>query len=373
MAKRSADKIIESIVHVTGHDDRELLETSLASTLYELFNLDRIFLYKIFYEHNQPQCYLALEVDDDQPHVRHSGEVASASELMPLSSLTESLTTKLPATTQLSDGSTLYSHPIINHLGKISGVFCLCGKDIHSNENERFIDGYFQIYRNYLHLLDESEHDTLTGLLNRRTFDKNLEKILAEWHKNLDKNSPAVKTQPQPLRRQANDKKANWLAVIDIDHFKQVNDQYGHLYGDEVLLLFANIMRDSFRGYDRLFRFGGEEFVVILRTTDLAGAEKALQRFRNAIATYSFPQIDHITASAGFIEIATHAIPAQILGRADEALYYAKQHGRNRVCQYEQLLGSGAITPAPELGNQAIELFEIDAIDSQINADTPKA
>ncbi len=357
MSKRSADKIIESIIHVTGHDDRELLEASLASTLYELLNLNRVSLYRIFYEHNQPQCYLALEIDSDQALVRHSGDVLSTGELNALTSLKESLASKQPATTVLSDGSTLYSHPVINHLGNISSVFCLRGSDIHTYENERFIDGYFQIYNNYLHLMDESEHDTLTGLLNRRTFDKNLEKILAEWHKNLDQNDPVTEPQQPPLRRQANDKKANWLTVIDIDHFKQVNDQYGHLYGDEVLLLFANIMRDSFRGYDRLFRFGGEEFVIILRTTDQAGAEKTLQRFRNAIATYPFPQIGQITASLGYVEITAHAIPAQILGNADEALYYAKQHGRNRVCQYEQLIDKGAITAAPELDDQAIELF----------------
>ncbi len=356
MAKRSADKIIESIAHVTGHADRELLEASLASTLYELLNLDQISLYKTFYEHKKPQCYLALEIDNNQVHVHHSGNALSPTKLNKLTCLNESLTKKSPATMQLADGVTLYSYPITNHLGNISGVFCLQGKDVYSHENGKFIDGYFKIYRNYLRLLDESEHDTLTGLLNRRTFDKNLEKILAEWHKNIDQGSPSTKAQ-QPLRRQANDKKANWLAVIDIDHFKQVNDRFGHLYGDEVLLLFANIMRESFRGYDRLFRFGGEEFVVILRTTDLAGAEKALQRFRNAIATYPFPQIGHITASSGFIEIANHAIPAQILGRADEALYYAKQHGRNRVSHYEQLVDSGAITPGPELGDHAIEIF----------------
>ena len=357
MTKRSADKIIDSIIHVTGHDDREMLEASLASTFYELFNLDRVSLYRIFYEHKQPQCYLALEVDHEQAQVRHSGAVLPSNEFNKLTSLKECLATKSPATAQLDDGTTLYSHPIINHLGNISGVFCLEGDDIHSHDNKRFIDGYFQIYRNYLHLMDESEHDTLTGLLNRRTFDKNLEKILAEWHKNLDQNIPAPDTQQQPLRRHANDKKANWLTVIDIDHFKQVNDQYGHLYGDEVLLLFANIMRDSFRGYDRLFRFGGEEFVVILRTTDQAGAEIALQRFRNAIADYPFPQIGQITASLGYIEIASHVIPAQILGRADEALYYAKQHGRNQVCQYEQLLENGKISAAPESDDQDIELF----------------
>ena len=355
MTKRSADKIIDSIAQVTGHADRELLEASLASTLYELLSVDRVTLYKAFYEHNQPQCYLALEVYKDQLHVHHNGEVLSAADLKKLSSLNEGITTKRPASTLLTDGSTLYSHPITNHLGNISGVFCLQGRNIHSRENAKFIDGYFQIYRNYLRLLDESEHDTLTGLLNRRTFDKNLEKILAEWHKNMDQNSSDAEA--QPLRRQGSNKQANWLAVIDIDHFKQVNDRYGHLYGDEVLLLFANIMRDSFRGYDRLFRFGGEEFVVILRTTDLAGAEKALQRFRNAIETYPFPQIGHITASTGFIEIANHAIPAQILGRADDALYYAKQHGRNRVYQYEQLIDNEAIKPEPKVGNQTIEIF----------------
>lgn len=356
MVKRSADKIIESIAHVTGHADRELLEASLASTLYELLSLDQVCLYKTFYEHKQPQCYLALEVNDNQVHTHHSGEVISAADLNKLSSLKESLKTFIPATSQLSDGSTLYSHPIINHLGRISGVFCLKGKDIYSHENAKFIEGYFQIYRNYLRLLDESEHDTLTGLLNRRTFDRNLEKILAEWHKNQDQNT-TDSNQQQPLRRQASDKNCNWLAVIDIDHFKQVNDRYGHLYGDEVLLLFAHIMRESFRGYDRLFRFGGEEFIVILRTTDLAGAEKTLQRFRNAIAAYQFPQIGHITASIGFIEIANHAIPAQILGRADEALYHAKQNGRNRVSQYEQLVDSGTIKSGPEPGDHAIELF----------------
>ena len=62
--------------------------------------------------------------------------------------------------------------------------------------------------------------------------------------------------------------KGNWLAVIDIDHFKRINDEYGHLYGDEVLLLLSNIMRKVFRSYDKLFRFGGEEFVVILPSTD---------------------------------------------------------------------------------------------------------
>ena len=72
----------------------------------------------------------------------------------------------------------------------------------------------------------------------------------------------------------------NWLAVVDIDHFKLVNDRFGHLYGDEVLILVANILRSSFRNQDRIFRFGGEEFVVLLRAATLENARQGFDRFR---------------------------------------------------------------------------------------------
>ncbi|MCW8829905.1 MAG: GGDEF domain-containing protein, partial [Gammaproteobacteria bacterium] len=124
-----------------------------------------------------------------------------------------------------------------------------------------------------------------------------------------------------------------------------------------VLVLLANIMRESFRGYDKLFRFGGEEFVAILRTTDQAGATHALERFRQAVATYAFPQIGQVTVSIGFVEIAYQAIPTEVLGHADDALYYAKEHGRNRLCQYEQLVETGEIKSAPFVGREDAELF----------------
>ena len=355
MAKRSANKIIESIAHVTGHADRELLEASLASTLYELLDVDRVVLYKVFYEHKQPQCYLALEVFDNKVHVHRSGHMLSQSELDEIGGLEECIRTQQTVQVQIDPVTSLYLNPINNHLGTVSGVFCLTGNKKHYQDNKKFIEGYFQIYRNYLHLLDKSEHDALTGLLNRRTFDQNLEKVLAEWHKENDSRESADAN--LPLRRHEKVKKGNWLAVIDIDHFKQVNDRFGHLYGDEVLLLLSNIMRESFRGYDKLFRFGGEEFVVILRATDLAGAAKALERFRVAVETYYFPQIGNITVCIGFTQITNQAIPAEVLGHADDALYYAKNHGRNRVCQFEQLVATGEIKVSPDIINQEIELF----------------
>ena len=92
------------------------------------------------------------------------------------------------------------------------------------------------------------------------------------------------------VERRANTKTGYWLGVVDIDHFKRVNDGFGHLIGDEVLVLVARIMRQSFRHYDRLYRFGGEEFVVLLRGGDEEDAKAAFERFRTNVESYLFPR-----------------------------------------------------------------------------------
>ena len=213
--------------------------------------------------------------------------------------------------------------------------------------------GVFQVYQNYQSLLDYSERDALTGLFNRKTFDEQFSRqamtvlgggrggTLAETLAGQDSSSP-----PEPLQQ--------WLAVVDIDHFKQVNDRFGHLYGDEVLILIANILRSSFRSHDRVFRFGGEEFVVLLRSTTLSTAHKVFNRFRMAVQEYAFPQVGQVTVSLGFVST-TRGSPVEILGQADQALYYAKEHGRNQVCFYDELVAAGHL--ATKVANDDVELF----------------
>jgi diguanylate cyclase (GGDEF)-like protein len=142
---------------------------------------------------------------------------------------------------------------------------------------------------------------------------------------------------------------------MDIDHFKQVNDEYGHLYGDEVLLLFSRLMTKSFRHYDLLFRYGGEEFVVVLNNTDLETALTILERFRITIENYNFPQIGRKTISIGVTEISDQTMLSNVIDRADKALYYAKKNGRNQVCCYEKLVGAGLISN--KTATEDIELF----------------
>jgi diguanylate cyclase (GGDEF)-like protein len=211
------------------------------------------------------------------------------------------------------------------------------------------IDGIVGVYRNFHALLDYIERDSLTGLLNRKTFDDQLARMLAAEAR------PEVALAGLPERRRRQADQQQWLAVIDVDNFKLVNDRFGHLYGDEVLILIANMLQSSFRSHDRVFRFGGEEFVVLLRSTTAENAGRIIDRFRKAVEGHEFPQVGKVTVSIGFTSIKACESPVVTLGHADQALYYAKTHGRNQVCHYDQLVADGllqAVAPTT-----TVELF----------------
>jgi len=174
-----------------------------------------------------------------------------------------------------------------------------------------------RILKNQLALLDYGERDTLTGLLNRKTLESQFHKIASTT---------------------ASRSGASWLGMLDIDHFKTINDRYGHLFGDEVLLRVSQIMKRTFRGTDRLFRFGGEEFVVILENSEPAGAAIAFNRLREAVEVHAFPQALRVTVSLGYTRIAEGDVPMTCIERADAALYSAKRRGRNNVQHDEALV-----------------------------------
>ena len=133
------------------------------------------------------------------------------------------------------------------------------------------------------------------------------------------------------------------LLFIDIDHFKRVNDVHGHLIGDEVLILTARLMKECFRSGDRLYRFGGEEFVVLLRCHHADEAAAAFERLRLTVEQFEFPRIDRLTISIGFTAIMASDTPSTAFERADQAVYHAKGHGRNQAVCYETLVSEGTI------------------------------
>lgn len=129
------------------------------------------------------------------------------------------------------------------------------------------------------------------------------------------------------------------LCMIDIDHFKRINDQHGHKVGDEVLQAFTSTVSIELRKYDSLFRYGGEEFLMLLPNTSLDNAALLLNRIREKLAatpiTSSKGQIISLTASFGVAQFIGHETIEDILEYADHALLAAKAKGRNQVCVWE--------------------------------------
>jgi diguanylate cyclase (GGDEF)-like protein len=157
--------------------------------------------------------------------------------------------------------------------------------------------------------------DALTGVHSRRWLDETL---------------------PRLCDRHRFDGQALSLAVVDVDHFKRINDQYGHQTGDLVLVEVAKTMRNRLRPTDFIARFGGEEFVLIFPHTSLAGAAIAAERLREAVRvailkTREGEQIPCATVSIGLAELQPGQDVARLLHTADDALYRAKHKGRNRV------------------------------------------
>jgi diguanylate cyclase (GGDEF)-like protein len=185
---------------------------------------------------------------------------------------------------------------------------------------------FLALYANQHHILSRSKRDALTDLLNRQAFDERIQHIYQ---------------QSRFQRRRASEGAAcGWcLAILDIDHFKHINDSYGHLCGDDVLRRFARLMSDTFRDSDYLFRYGGEEFVVLLKDVDGAMAHSVLDRFRQKVAATVFPRSGHMTISIGYAPLNTAVPSGTSVSRADQALYAAKGAGRNCVVGYDIIGG----------------------------------
>lgn len=163
-------------------------------------------------------------------------------------------------------------------------------------------------------LIRLAETDPLTGLPNRRQFRQALE---AEGSRMAREGGSFV------------------LGVFDLDHFKRVNDEWGHDAGDQALVHIGQVVQGQLRAYDLVARTGGEEFVLLLPHTDLAEASQVVERIRQALEKDPFtyagqPRV--ITVSIGLALVSDAASMDQRLRQADEAMYQAKHEGRNRVC-----------------------------------------
>jgi diguanylate cyclase (GGDEF)-like protein len=339
----NAPRLLDKLVSMTAIHDVELMEFSLLKTLVEFVRPQELMIIKL--DRNGHPCY-QLSLKHEKYEIIHD-DICMPNEIMAAIELVRR--TKQSFNRRLDPLRLLAVWNILQT--KSQDVFLVT---ITANEvgklDAYMINGLLGVYRNFFAVLNEAQRDQLTGLANRKTFDEVVNKIYFQLPPSTD---------PVPVERRAESpsrSKGFWVGMADLDNFKRINDTWGHLYGDEVLLLTSQLMQGHFRESDYLFRFGGEEFVIIIRAAHEDQAEQAFERFRRAMEEHIFPQIGQVTISIGVAKMDASIFTATLLDHADKALYHAKKNGRNQVCFFEKLLRDGLVEES-DIRTGEVELF----------------
>ena len=346
--------ILQSIVELTQQHDIDSLEVSLITTLTEFIPAHAIFLVKPSDETKTGDFIevMRLSISDGAESNQkykwlHESNICTGSMM-----LQECFNKMQPVHYAMEKGLTRFLFPVIRDNKTVQALGIEARQDLSSWHT--IIESFVKIYSNYLVVLNVSELDKLTNLHNRRTFDYKLGKLLKAQRMQYDQYGNSLETNE---KRRKYPNAHSWIAMVDIDYFKRINDTYGHLFGDEVILILSQQMKRFFRKSDLLFRFGGEEFVIILAPVPSEIARQILERFRVSIAGYNFPQVGETTISIGYAKTSDGVSSHIILDHADKALYYAKEHGRNCTFSYEELLEKGLLSDRKK---SSVILFDED-------------
>ena len=355
--------LIEHLIKLTDHRDRDLLELTLSKALIDLVPIQRVLVSKVVSEEGVKrwmdvtvldargggkvvdplrvdfQTLPLLEDNRDRLHCiqrRERVEIAWAGEDGPR-------ITYLP----------LFADPVAD----VEGVLEIHSASALIDDQLMVIADVSRVFRNMYRLLAYSDRDALTGLLNRKSLDDTFYSAVLE---ELGEMQDAAAEARQIVLAAGQERRHRvppnyWLGTICVDNFGTINDHHGHLIAEEVLLLVARIMNNTFRTYDRLYRFGGEQFAVLMHCPDEALVLAAFERFRANIEKFNFPQVGHLTICGGFTRVMPDDSPNTALERAERAVDYGQHHGRNKVFSHAELVRKGFFAEALKIG--AVDIF----------------
>lgn len=333
--------LIEHVLKFTDHRDRDLLELTLSKALIDLLPIQRVVISRVMTEEGEKRWLEVARLDakgggkvldpmrvdfqtlarlDDAPdrlkclQCRDMVEIAWAGE----------------------DGPRINMLPLFSDSRQDDeGVI-----EIHSSarltpEDLLTINQLRRIYRNMYSLLEFSDRDALTGLLNRKSLDDAFYSAVLEELDGITgepKITGIPKSQDQERRHRV---PANyWLGSAVIDDFDQINHKQGHQIAEEVLLLVARLMNNTFRTYDRIYRFGAGHFGVLMHCPDEALVLAAFERFRVNVEKFNFPQVGQVTVSCGFTTVMADDSPLSALEKTARAVDFAQRSGSNKVCSH---------------------------------------
>jgi diguanylate cyclase (GGDEF)-like protein len=345
-------KLIDHIVRISARRDRTEINTALLEAVLDLFRPHSLRIYRCFSSASKVVVFACAGFGEEGTF-SHNAYLPERRYCKPIEQdrlLRQAHREASIVLDVLTDGSNRLVFPV-HSMNRLIYLVDIVISETFPAEQRVLLMGLVEYFTHHIALLDYGEGDTLTGLANRKTFDKHLFEVLGQAA-NDEKNS-FISGQ---RRRKGGQDGRHWLAVCDIDHFKQVNDTHGHLIGDEVLVMFARLMSESFRYDDQIFRFGGEEFIAVLQPAPQSNVLAVFERFRQAVETHIFSRVGHVTVSIGYSQLLPNDMPSDVIDRADEALYYAKRNGRNQSACFESLLAAGEIA-AKTSAKGEIELF----------------
>lgn len=338
---KSEPRLLDKIVGLTSLRDVELLEFSLLKTIQDYLKPLRISILKV---DKQGEPLVQTELVAGRCKVEYEN-IHLDPQL--LESIHHFDSNHSQERTLYLDAQNVLTLHLLQQSTRFASYLVLHSENQSTPLSNHLVNGFIQVYRNFCDLLVDAQTDELTGLANRKTFEEYVLKL---------HDRPLAEALPHPQEQRNYSGKNFWLAIIDIDHFKRINDNYGHLYGDEVLVLLAQQLRSSFRDEDSIFRFGGEEFVAVLRAPDKDSCHSLLERLRQSIGNKQFPGVGNITISIGATHMTPEVFYITLLDYADKALYHSKNNGRDCTTFFEDMVDKGlACFEAVEGGD--VDLF----------------
>ena len=347
MKKFNTIDFVDSLAEITRHYDRDVIERSLLKTLCEVAAQDsdtrtEFRIYRVLNNCENPALALMSYVKNNViDTLDHEIKNPVLPEVLFNAILCVIETQRIQIIDPQDTDEKYVIYPAIDKNGEVFALLIHTCEHL-EYDNQRLIHALLKVYSNYLELIDKASRDKLTQLLNRETLHAEITRILIR--NGMPRNNVLkFKSYPSGDARQSDDNSVYWLAVLDIDFFKNINDSYGHLYGDEILILVARLIDKNIRNSDFAFRYGGEEFVIILLAKDIECAKMAFERIRMVINKHSYAKVDNLSVSVGVTCINHQGDPVAVIEEADQALYYAKKHGRNQTQFYAELLQQNLI------------------------------
>ena len=336
---------IEHIVRLTDHRDRDLLELTLSKALLDLLPVNRIVIARVVTDEGERRWLEVARldakgggrvIDPQRVDFQSLAKFDDASDRVKCLQLRDLVEIAWAG----PDGPRITLLPLFSQSrDDDQGVLELHSEGPLNSENVLMVHNLRRIYRNMYSLLEFSDRDAMTGLLNRKSLDDAFYSAVLE---DLDALGATPADDAQHGQERRHRVPVNyWLGSARIDNFGLIAERHGRSMADEVLFRVARILSNTFRTYDRLYRFGGDHFGVLMHCPDEALVLGAFDRFRSSVEKYNFPKLGRITVSCGFTTVVVDDSPVTGLEKTDKAVDFARRSGGNKACSYLGLARRG--------------------------------